>query len=209
MHISEGILSGPVFGGGFALMAVGAALTMRKMELEDIPKISVVTALFFVASLIKIPIGVASIHFILNGVAGIILGVRAFPAIMIGIVFQAILFGHGGLSVIGVNTVMMGTGALAAYAVWQLRHRFSFASKELVFAFFAAAAATIISGTILALALIFTGEAFFTNAGIIFVTHIPLMLVEGLVAVACVKYLLKVKPEILAGYRKPEKDGVA
>ncbi|MDH5217221.1 MAG: cobalt transporter CbiM [Gammaproteobacteria bacterium] len=204
MHISEGILQGPTIAIGFAVAAVGAALTMRKMDLEEIPKISVITALFFVASLIKVPIGVASIHLILNGVAGIVLGKRAFVAIMIGIIFQAIIFGHGGLSVIGVNTAMMGTGALVAYGVWQLRHRFSFAKKEVVFAFIAAAMATITSGSILALALISTGEAFLTNASIIFTMHIPIMIIEGLVASAIVGFLLKTKPEVLAGYKRPE-----
>ena len=140
MHISEGILQGPTIAAGFAVAVVGAALTMRKMDLEEIPKISVITALFFVASLIKIPIGVASIHLILSGVAGIVLGKRAFVAIMIGIIFQAIIFGHGGISVIGVNTAMMGIGSLAAFAVWQLRHKFSFANKELIFAFLGARA---------------------------------------------------------------------
>ena len=203
MHISEGILQGPTIATGFAVAAIGAALTMRKMDLEEIPKISVITALFFVASLIKVPIGVASIHLILNGVAGIVLGKRAFVAIMIGIIFQAIIFGHGGISVIGVNTAMMGTGALAAYGVWQLRHRVGFAKKELIFAFLAAATATIISGSILALALVSTGEEFLTNASIIFTMHIPIMIVEGIVASAIVGFLLKAKPEVLAGYRAP------
>lgn len=204
MHISEGILQGPTIAVGFAVAAVGAALTMRKMDLEEIPKISVITALFFVASLIKVPIGVASIHLILNGVAGIVLGKRAFAAIMIGIIFQAIIFGHGGIAVIGVNTAMMGTGALAAYAVWQFRHRFSFAKKELVFAFLGAATATIISGAILALALVSTGEEFLTNASIIFSMHIPIMIIEGIVAAFIVGFLLKAKPDILAGNKPPE-----
>lgn len=204
MHISEGILAGPTIATGFAIAAVVAVVTMRNMDLEEIPKISVITALFFVASLIKVPIGVASIHLILNGVAGIVLGKRAFPAIMIGIIFQAIIFGHGGISVIGVNTTMMGTGALAAYGIWQLRHRFSFAKKEIVFAFLAGASATIISGTILALALLSTGQEFLTNASIIFTMHIPIMIIEGIIAAFVVNFLMKAKPEVLAGYKPPE-----
>ena len=46
---------------------------------------------------------------------------------------QAILFGHGGVSVIGVNACMMGGGALIAYGVWELRKLVSFPKREVIF----------------------------------------------------------------------------
>ena len=82
MHIADGILSAPVIAAGFGGTAVIAAVTMRKMDLEEIPKISVMSAVFFVANLIHIPVGPTSIHFILNGLVGVILGPRAFAAII-------------------------------------------------------------------------------------------------------------------------------
>jgi len=200
MHVSDGILSGPVMAVGFAGAVVVAAATLRKMDLEEIPKISVATSVFFVASLIHIPVGPSSVHLLLNGLVGIILGWRAFPAILLGIILQAILFGHGGVTVIGVNTVMLGGGALFAYGIWQLRHRFNFKNNQMVFGFLGGASATIFSGVILSLALITTGEAFFATAGLILAYHIPVMLIEGVVAAACVNFLLKAKPEILAGH---------
>jgi cobalt/nickel transport system permease protein len=203
MHVADGILSGPIIGAGFAGAAVITALTMRKMDLEEIPKISVATAVFFVASLIHIPIGPTSVHLLLNGLVGILLGWRAFPAILLGIILQAILFGHGGVTVIGVNTVMLGGGALFAYGVWQLRHKFSFAKKETVFGGLAGATATITSGIVLASALVTTGDAFVGSAKLILYYHIPIMLIEGTVAAVTVSFLLKVKPGILAGQVKP------
>lgn len=200
MHISEGILHGPTLAAGFVGAGVIAAATMRNMDMEEIPKISVITSVFFVASLIKVPIGPTSVHLILNGLAAVVLGWRAFPAIMLAIILQAIIFGHGGVTVIGVNTVMLGGGALVAYLVWQQRHRFpEMKRKEFVFGALAGATATISSGIVLALALVTTGEAFAGVALAVLAAHVPIMLIEGAVVGACADFLQRVKPEVLAG----------
>lgn len=206
MHISEGILHAPVWVAGYAGAVAIAAATMRNMDMEEVPKIAVITSVFFVASLIKVPIGPASVHLILNGLVAIVLGWRAFPAIMLGIILQAIIFGHGGVTVIGVNTIMLGGGALIAYLVWQMRHHFHFAKREFVFGALAGAVGTISSGIVLALALLSTGEAFFAVAGMILLAHIPIMLIEAAVVGACAEFLYKVKPEVLAGRRAPVVD---
>ncbi|HAS18292.1 MAG: hypothetical protein A2Y48_08565 [Nitrospirae bacterium RIFCSPLOW2_12_42_9] len=200
MHISEGILSAPVLTAGFVGTAALAAITLRKMDMEEIPKISVITAAFFVASLIHIPFGFTSIHLILNGLVGITLGIRAFPAIMLAIILQAILFGHGGVTVIGINSVMLGGGGLVAYFIWRLRHRFpSTPRRETIFGGIAAAVSVISSGLILALALVTTGEEFVATAGYALLAHVPVMVIEGIVVGVCAAFLAKVKPEILAG----------
>ena len=201
MHISEGILSAPTLTVGFAGTAVLAAATMRNLDMEEVPKISVITAVFFITSLIKVPLGPASVHLILNGLVGVVLGWRAFPAIMLGIILQAIIFGHGGVTVIGVNSLMLGGGALIAYMVWQQRHRFSFKKREFVFGALAGAVGTISSGIVLALALVTTGEAFNAIAATVLAAHIPIMLIEAAVVGACAEFLQKVKPDILAGQK--------
>ena len=205
MHIADGIVSGPVITAGFAVTAALAAATMRKVDLEEIPKISVVTAVFFVANFIHIPLVVASIHLILNGLAGVIIGKRAFMAIMLGVVLQS-FFGFGGVSVIGVNSVMLGGGALLAYGVWQLRHAVSIPNKEVVFGALAGALGIFFSGCILALALLTTGEAFLVTAQAVLGYHVVLMVLEGAVTGACVGFLAKAKPDLLAGYRIKVKD---
>jgi len=200
MHIADGIVSAPVLVAGFAATAVLAAATMRNIETDEIPKISVATAVFFVANFIHVPLGVVSIHLILNGLVGILLGKRAFPAIMLGVVLQS-FFGFGGVSVIGVNSVMLGGGALCAYGIWQLRHFVSIPKKEVVFGALAGGLAIFFSGVILALALVTTGEAFIESAKLVLGWHVVLMLVEGVVVGACVGFLAKAKPDLLAGQR--------
>ena len=201
MHISDGILSAPVLVAGFAGTLAMAAYTMRKMDMDDIPKISVITSVFFVASLIHVPVGPSSAHLILNGLVGVVLGMRAFPAIMLGVILQTILFGHGGITVIGVNSVMLGGGALMAYFVWQLRHRFNIKKKEVVFGALAGGTGIAASGVVLAVALVTTGKEFIASAGYVLVAHFPIAIVEAIVVGACAGFLLKVKPDILAGQR--------
>jgi cobalt/nickel transport system permease protein len=61
------------------------------------------------------------VHLILNGLLGVVLGYFAFPAILIGLFFQALVIGHGGLTTLGVNAAMMGIPALVAYHIFRLR----------------------------------------------------------------------------------------
>jgi len=209
MHISDGILSAPVLTAGFVGTGIIAALTMRNMDMEEVPKISVITSVFFISSLIHVPVGPTSVHLILNGLVGVVLGMRAFPAILLGIILQALLFGHGGITVIGVNTLMMGGGALMAYFVWQLRHRVHIKKSEVVFGALAGATGVFCSGVILALALVTTGKEFFATAGYALAAHVPIMLIEGAVTAACANFLMKVKPDILAGQRRDRPSAVS
>ncbi len=201
MHISDGILSAPVLVTGFVGTAALAAWSLKDLDMEEIPKVSVLTSVFFVASLIHVPIGPTSVHLILNGLVGVVLGRRAFVAILLGLVLQALLFGHGGLTVLGVNALMMGGGGLMAYWVWQQRHHFTLKRKEFVFGALAGATGTIVSGTVLALALVTTGEAFFATAGYVLAVHIPIMVVEAIVVGGCASFLKRTKPDVLAGER--------
>ena len=119
VHISEGILSPPVLVAGWAitiaLLAVALWWSKKKGNVEEeIPKLSVMTAAFFVASLIHFPVPPSSVHFLLNGLLGITLRILAFPAIFIGVVLQAVLLQHGGITTIGINTVNIGIPALIA-----------------------------------------------------------------------------------------------
>lgn len=47
--------------------------------MESIPKVGVLSSAFFVATLIHVPVGPSSIHLVLNGLMGVMLGWAAFP----------------------------------------------------------------------------------------------------------------------------------
>jgi hypothetical protein len=90
------------------------------MDYERLPQVYVVSA-FFVASFIHVPVGPAAVHLVLNGLCGLLLGWLAFPAILVGLTLQALLFQFGGLTTLGVNTFNLAFQMLVAYA-WQ-RHQ--------------------------------------------------------------------------------------
>ena len=85
MHISEGILSGPVLISGAALAAAGTAIGLKNFDYDRIAKAGILSAAFFVASLIHVPIGPSNVHLILNGIVGLLLGWTAFPAILVAL----------------------------------------------------------------------------------------------------------------------------
>jgi cobalt/nickel transport system permease protein len=114
VHISDGVLTWPWWAGGFAVAAVLALLASWRVRDEEIPRIAVLTAAFFVASLIHVRVGPTSVHLLLNGLVGVVLGRRAPLAILVGLGLQAVLLGHGGFTTVGVNTCVMAVPALLA-----------------------------------------------------------------------------------------------
>ena len=96
MHISEGVLSAPVLVTGAALTVAGVAVGLKKMDYEKIPQVAVLTSAFFVASLIRVPVGPSAVHLVLNGLLGLILGWAAFPAILVGVALPVWGFDHSG-----------------------------------------------------------------------------------------------------------------
>ncbi len=200
MHISEGVLSGPILATGWVLAASGTAIGLRRLSGEDLAKTGILAAAFYVASLIHVPIGPSSVHLLLTGLLGLLLGWAAVPAIMVGLLLQAIMFQFGGLVVLGANTVIMAGPAVACrYLFGSLVRRGGAAGAV---GAFACGAGSVLGAAILAgLALAFTGEAFTEVAWTIMAAHVPVMVVEGLITLFTVNFLARVKPEMLAGLR--------
>jgi cobalt/nickel transport system permease protein len=197
MHIADGVLSVPVWTGCLAVTAAITGITLKRMKTEDMPRVALMTSAFFIASLIHIPIGPTSVHLILNGLVGIILGPLAFVAILVGLILQAVLFKYGGITAIGANTVMMGLPAFAAYYLFRLRRLFKFPTSIGIFGALSGAAAVFFGAVILALLLLTTGSEFIGVAKLAVLAHLPVMVIEGLIAAFVVTFLEKVKPEML------------
>ena len=107
MHISEGVLSGPVLITSAGLAAAGTAIGLKKLDYEKVAKIGMLSAAFFVASLIHVPIGPSNAHLILNGLVGLLLGWPAFPAILVALALQGAFFQYGGITTLGINAWMI------------------------------------------------------------------------------------------------------
>jgi cobalt/nickel transport system permease protein len=197
MHISEGVLSAPVLVAGAAGAAMGVAVGLRKIDYSRVPQVAILSSAFFVASLIHVPIGPVSVHLVLNGLLGLLLGWAAFPAILVALGLQALLFQFGGFTSLGVNTLNMALPAVACSLAFGpfVRGRSNVVAAAAAFAcgFLSIAA----SGVMVATALVFTGESFMAAAKLVLAAHVPVMLIEGMLTALCVGFLRKVSPDIL------------
>ena len=197
MHISEGVLSPAILGLGAVLTVGGTALGLRRLDYDRLMTVAILAAAFFVGSLIHIPIGPASAHLILNGLLGTILGWAAFPAILVALMLQAVLFQYGGLTVLGVNAFNMAFPAVLCFLF--LRPLLSRPGRMRTVAAFCCGALSVAgAGLLTALSLAYTDEGFLQAARLLFLAHVPVMIVEGIVTTLAVSFLSKVRPELLS-----------
>jgi len=183
---------------GFLFTLILLVFSMRNIRIEEIPKVSLITAALFVASLVHFPIGPTSVHLIMNGLAGILLGRRAFIGVFVALTLQAVFFQHGGLSVLGVNAFNIGVPALLAWQLFEKRRGLESPHLEAVFGALAGGLAVMASVLLVSLELLALGEAFNEISLLVIGAHLPVMIIEALVVGAAAGFLLKVKPEMLA-----------
>lgn len=197
MHISEGILNAPVLAGGAALTTIGTAVGLKKLDYDRIMTVSLLSAAFFVASLIHVPVGPGSVHLLLGGLLGLILGWGAFPAIVVALILQSIFFQYGGLVVLGVNGFTIAAPAVLCglfLKPWLKGSR----KQQMIAGFLAGFCAMLLSALFMAGALFFSDQGFLHAAGLVLISHLPVMLIEGVITMFVVSFLIRVEPEILS-----------
>lgn len=123
VHISDGVLGPAWCAAGLIVMALLMAAAVYRISDEEIVRVALLAAVFFVASLIHVRLGPTSAHLLLNGLVGVLLGLRAALAIPVALFLQAVLIGHGGVYALGVNACVWTLPALAAYGLFHLLHR--------------------------------------------------------------------------------------
>jgi cobalt/nickel transport system permease protein len=166
------------------------------MHAEQIPRVALLTAAFFVASLVHIPLGPSSAHLAMTGLMGVLMGWSVFPAVFVGLVLQAVFFGYGGVTVLGVNTLIMAAPAILAGAVFRAGLDPARNGHSGMRGFLAGAGAIAGSALLLGLALALSGREFVPAAKLALLGHVPLMVVEGLVTASAVLLLQRVMPEL-------------
>ena len=199
MHISEGVISAPVIVTAAGLTAVGTAIGLKKLDYDRIAQVGILSATFFVASLIHVPIGPSSVHLLMNGIVGLLLGWAAFPAILVGLALQAMFFQFGGITVLGVNTLNVAGPAVICFYIFR-RFVVKNTSIATVAAFACGVLSVFLTSIMVGLSLLFTEESFFEVASLVVVAHLPVMIIEGFVTAFCIAFLKKVQPALLSGY---------
>lgn len=185
MHISEGVLNSKELITGAVTGGVMLIYAYKKLEFAELTKVAFFSALFFIFSFIHIPIGPTSIHLLGSGLLGYLLGFTAPLAIFIALLFQALLFGYGGITTLGVNLVIMALPAITIYLL------FKHSGKNL-FAYFAIGfLSVLLASFFLSLTLWLNGEAFENIAKLVFVANLPLAAIEGIMSLFILKFFEK------------------
>jgi cobalt/nickel transport system permease protein len=225
LHIPDGILPVGLWVLGLIVMvsALGFSLfSLRGMDkVKKIPLLGAVSAVMLVAMSLEIlPI---AYHINLSVVAGILLGpALGFLAAFITNLMLA-LMGHGGITVIGLNTLLLGSEAVLGHTLFYL-------FKNRLSVFWSAATATVLTLFMTTLALISMvavtsispelishgDEHGFFHQGQVSVRTFAIMVVslgsigwtiEAAITGAVVRFISQVKPELLDHALHRERDG--
>jgi cobalt/nickel transport system permease protein len=190
MHIADGIIATEI-----ALAADAAAVGVlyffgKRTASEKIPKMGIMAAALFVASLIHFPMAGTSVHLGLFGLAGILLGWRSVPVVFTALLFQSLLFQHGGLLSLGINVINMSAGAVAACLIWRVRPL-----PEVFRAFLAGFTGILVPALLMAVEFELSGY----GRGIYYLMSVyaAVAAVEGILTVVIVEFFRKVEPELL------------
>jgi len=185
-------LSAPVLLAGWAVTAPAVAAILWRVRQSEIPRIACFSALFFVASFVHLPVGVSSMHLMLSGLVGAFLGSRAILAIFVALFLQGVFFGFGGLSVLGVNTAVIGFpavlgGLFAAAAKAQERK----VRTQKIYLFLAGFVPIVCSMLLLDLVLFISGREFFAIATLISLEGAILAVLEGIITLFALSFIAK------------------
>jgi len=225
MHIPDGVLPVWLWILGFVIMAFAVVFCLFRLKSVDlrkyVPLLGAVSAAMLVAMSLEIlPI---AYHINLSVVAGILLGpALGFLAAFITNLILA-LMGHGGITVIGLNTLLLGSEAVLGHTLFYL-----FKKRPPVF--LRAAGATVLTLFITSLALIGIVAVSHINAefllhgdehgsvqgGDVTVSRFAVMvlslgivgwIIEAFITGAVVRFISQVKPDLLVHMLHKEKVG--
>lgn len=198
MHISEGILSGGMIVTGWAGTIAGVSFGLKRTNPDKIIQTALISSAFFLASLVNIRIGPSSTHLSLLAPMGLVLGQAVFPAVFTALLLQAVLFGFGGLVVLGANTLVMGASSLAAYLIFGRMIRERSVKIAALLAFMAGTFAVIMGAGLAGIMLWMTDSSFAGAVKLLMIAHVPVAVIEGVVTAFLVMWMKKSAPVFLS-----------
>src|SRR5262245_44408443 len=115
LHIPDGVLPPWLWLGGFVaamLVLVASVYAARASTPQQLAYRAALGALML--AVMSVPLGPLGYHLSMVGVLGVLLGPAAAFQVCVIVSGTLALFGHGGLTVIGLNSLVLGAGAGAA-----------------------------------------------------------------------------------------------
>jgi cobalt/nickel transport system permease protein len=210
LHIPDGVLPlvvwAPALGLALALLVASAWVTHREAR-PQLAFQSAIGALMLAAMAVELPLGPLEYHLSLVGPVGVLLGPAAAFQVVFVVSAMLALIGHGGLTVVGLNALVLGAGAVVARPFARLL------SARLDAATAMAAATALAQSIAGALWLVVMAWGLRlgprgrlldspASAGVLATLAIPLwavgVVVETLVALGLGRFLSRVRPDLLS-----------
>lgn len=212
MHMSDALIS-PAVGGTLwaataGLIAWSARVVRRDVRENRVPLMGVLGAFIFTAQMINFAIpGTGSSGHLGGGlILAVLLGPHAaFLTIASVLTIQALFFADGGLLALGCN--IFNLGFFPAFLAWPLFYRpLAGDGRRPARAWAAAMIAAVVGLQLGAFSVVLETRAsgltdlpFGTFAALMQPIHLAIGLVEGLVTAAVVVFIVRARPEVLAG----------
>jgi cobalt/nickel transport system permease protein len=197
VHIADGILPVSLVAGGLVGGAVVVGTSLRWLAPANVPRVGLLTAAFLVASSIHVPIGPTSVHLLLHGLVGIILGPLSSIALLVALALQALLLFEGGTTVIGFNLLTMTCGAMLARTIFDSLGGPTHPTRAAAAGFLGGAVAVYGSTLIVVFGLWMAGEEWIRLRQMFLLAHLPIALIEGAVVGSAAAFIVRVKPDLL------------
>lgn len=210
LHIPDGVQPVHLWAPGLALALLLLALGARALRGTSPQRLayqSALGALMLAAMVVELPLGPLDYHLTLVGPVGVLLGGAAvFQVVFVASAILA-LVGHGGLTVVGLNALVLGAGGALARPVYLACARRWRPAAALA----AATAVTqIVSGALwlgvmaVAMRVQAVGEhRVHLVASIAFPLYLVGILIESVVAFGVGRFLARVRPDLLPGGEGP------
>lgn len=144
------------------------------------------------------PIGVSSVHLILNGLAGLFLGWAVFPAFLIALALQVLFFSFGGFAVLGVNLCNISIPALLVYYLFRNSLRPAESGTSGLSRGNGGVIGTLGTVCLTSLALVLdSGKSYIDLVWLLFIGHLPIFVTDSLISVGILLALAKMRPASL------------
>lgn len=125
LHIPDGVIPAVWLAIGYVLTALVLALALWRVRGEEasrrLPRLGIVAAMMLVG--MSVEIGIIGYHLNLSVLAGILLGpwLGFIAAFIVNLILA--LFGHGGITVVGLNTLIIGSETIVGGWLFHLFQR--------------------------------------------------------------------------------------
>jgi cobalt/nickel transport system permease protein len=208
LHIPDGVLPVLLWAPGLLLALVLLVLSARALghQRHQLAYQGALGALVLAAMAITVPLGPLGYHLSLVGPVGVLLGPASAYQVVVIVSGVLALAGHGGLTTVGLNALVLGAGAAVARPCYRAIAR---AASPPVAMACATVVSQVVSGA-LWLAVVSGVPGLETAhdhahaaAGVLAGVALPLLalgtVVEALVGYGMARFLARVRPDLLPG----------